>query len=64
VGAREPSFGKHTFNHLDLGKTSVEAFIEDIAKQDQLLTTLERSPKSRSDQRFSIARPKGGSLPD
>jgi peptidoglycan/xylan/chitin deacetylase (PgdA/CDA1 family) len=43
--AKHP-LGNHTFHHLDLGTTSATDFIDDIAKQDQLLATLDHSANS------------------
>ncbi len=39
--------GNHTYHHFDLAKVGVKTFLDDIARQDQLLATLETSPRVR-----------------
>ncbi len=42
--AAEHLLGNHTYDHSDLSKVGVKAFIQSIAEQDQLLATLDKSP--------------------
>jgi peptidoglycan/xylan/chitin deacetylase (PgdA/CDA1 family) len=39
--------GNHTYHHFDLDKVGVQAFLNDIAKEDQLLASLEPSVARR-----------------
>jgi peptidoglycan/xylan/chitin deacetylase (PgdA/CDA1 family) len=46
LAAKYP-LGNHTYHHLDLAKVGVKTFLDDIARQDQLLATWETSPRVR-----------------
>ena len=44
--AAKNRLGNHTYHHLDLNKVGTAAFIDDIAKEDALLATLDTAPEA------------------